>query len=112
MTKRKFANGKHLFVKGHPFFPPKPIVDDDKHAVEIIKRQIRASYGWRYWSKASRCWRYPKSILTPDQAAFLDVAARARHRLQKFGNELSVAEFGTLANVERKALRAMYGGPT
>ena len=103
---------KHLFAPSHDFYPRTEKFTDDERAVKKIKNQIRTQYGWRRWSEGKKRWIYPLSDLTPDQAAYLDVAARARHRLETLGDKVSIADLGTLANIERRARRALYGAPT
>jgi hypothetical protein len=103
---------KYVYKPGHPYHPPTNKWTDDERAIAKIKKEIRASYGWRHWSKSGQRWKYPVSGLTADQRAYLDVVARAQHRREKLGDNLSIAEFGTLANLERKARRALFGAPT
>jgi hypothetical protein len=102
----------HRFPPGHDFYPRTEKYTDDERAVRKIKLAIRASYGWRTWSETGKRWRYPRSMLSADQAAFLDTAARARHRIDKLGDKISVADLSSLTNIERRARRALYGAMT
>jgi hypothetical protein len=95
---------EHRFAKGHKFFAPysKAPPAADKAAVAAIKRRLRREYG---------------PDLSASQRAYIDSAARARHQLEKMnakadrGEEIDIVQFGTLANIERRSLRALYGMP-